>query len=125
MKALLATLVLVGCASGARQSQAPYLPCPAEGLPPEVVREGVSPPVPDGHFLPPLPIPPSVRGARSVTRLVVNPTGRVMADSISVCGVPDRTYAERMAAQFARMPFRPARLNGQAVMTDVLIQYDF
>jgi hypothetical protein len=56
---------------------------------------------------------------------VVNPAGRVMADSISVCGVPDRTYAERMAAQFARMPLRPARLNGQAVMTDVRIGYDF
>ena len=125
MKALLATLVLVGCASGARQSQALFLPCPAEGLPPEVVREGVSPPVPNGLFLPPLPIPPSVRGARSVTRLVVNPTGRVMADSISVCGVPDRTYAARMAAQFAHMPFRPARLNGQAVMTAVRIGYDF
>jgi hypothetical protein len=125
MKALLATLVLVGCASGARQSQAVFLPCPAEGLPPAAVREGLSPPVPNGHFLPPLPIPPSVRGARSETRLVVNPAGRVMADSISVCGVPDRTYAERMAAQFARMPFRPARLNGQAVMTDVRIGYDF
>lgn len=125
MKALLATLVLVGCASGARQSQAVFLPCPAEGLPPAVVREGVRPPVPNGHFLPPLPIPPSVRGARSVTRLVVNPAGRVMADSISVCGVPDRPYAERMAAQFARMPFRPARLNGQAIMTDVRIGYDF
>jgi hypothetical protein len=124
MKALVATLLLVGCASAARQTPPLFLPCPVDGLPAQVVREG-SPPVPDGLFLPPLPIPASVRGARSVTRLVVDPTGRVMADSITVCGVPNRTYAEQVAARLARVPFKPARVNGQAVMSDVLIQYDF
>ena len=125
MKTLVATLLLVGCASAARQTPTSFLPCPVDGLPAQVVREGVSPPVPDGLFLPPLPIPESVRGARSVSRLVVDPTGRVMADSITVCGVPNRTYAAQVAARFARMRFRPARLNGQAVTADVGIGYDF
>ena len=125
MKALVATLLLVGCASAARQTQPSFLPCPVDGLPAQVVREGVSVPVPDGLFLPPLPIPASVRGALSVSRLVVDPTGRVMADSITVCGVPNRAYAEQMAARLARVPFKPARLNGQAVTAEVRIGYDF
>ena len=125
MKALVATLLLVGCASAARQTPPRFLPCPVDGLPAQVVREGVSPPVPNGFFLPPLPIPASVRGAQSVSRLVVDSTGRAMADSITVCGVPNQAYAERMAAQLARVPFKPARQNGQAVTADVRIGYDF
>ena len=125
MKALVATLLLVGCASAARQTPPRFLPCPVDGLPAQVVREGVSPPVPDSPFLPPLPIPESVRGARSVSRLVVDPTGRVMADSITVCGVSNQAYAERMAARLARVHFKPARLNGQPVTADVGIGYDF
>ena len=48
-----------------------------------------------------------------------------MADSITVCGVPNQAYAERMAARLARVSFRPARVNGQVVTADVRVGYDF
>src|SRR5215510_15003383 len=54
-------------------------------------------PKPVRLFSPPRPIPRSVRGTRSTIRVVVDTLGRVMPDSVMVCGIGDREYLGRVA----------------------------
>jgi len=60
-----------------------------------------------------------------LARLVVDPAGRVVRDSISVCGISDAAYRQRVVALLARVSFDPGRRNGVAVQSHVAIRYDF
>lgn len=85
----------------------------------------VSPPVPRGMFLPPMPPPTDVRDHRMEARLVVDATGRPMRDSITVCGIPNPAYTREVVKALARMPFEPARRDDVAITAPVLIAFDF
>ena len=119
-------IALAACASARTASlDVEPLPCPAGGLPPEAAPAGFTAARPDSLFVPPLPVPASVRGAKSVVRVVVDAQGKPFADSITVCGVPDRGYARRMAARVARIPFRPAERDGRPVTAPTRLYYEF
>jgi hypothetical protein len=76
-------------------------------------------------FAPPTPIPRSVRGSRSTIRVVVDTLGRVMPDSVMVCGIADRQYVGRVADAVAALRFRPRQVNGRRVIAPAIITYDF
>jgi len=82
-------------------------------------------PKPVRLFSPPRPIPSSVRGSRSTIRVVVDTLGRVMPDSVMVCGIADRRYLGQVADAVADLRFRPRRVNGRSVVAPAIITYDF
>jgi hypothetical protein len=101
------------------------LPCPAGGLPLEPVAANVIPPVADSVFIPPLPLPPSVRGAKGIVRLVVNADGKPFADSITICGIRDRRYSRQLGNMFGRWTFRPAQRDGVPITAPTRIAVEF
>lgn len=109
MKAtLLASIVVVGGCITAPARVAPQ-PCPAEGIAAASVRPLNDQPTPTTSFRPPLPLPSRVRGQRASIRVVVDTAGRVMPDSITICGLSDVQYANRLAQVVATVRFAPAR----------------
>lgn len=58
-------------------------------------------------------------------RLVVNEKGTPMRDSITVCGIPNPAYTQTLVQLLAKMPWEPARRDGVAVSSPVLMSYDF
>jgi len=56
-----------------------------------------------------VPVPPSVRGRRASIRVVVDTAGRVMPDSITICGLPDARYINQLAQAIVTVRFAPAR----------------
>lgn len=56
-------------------------------------------------FIPPMPIPPSVRGFKVVAQFDVDEKGRVL--SITFTPTPDRGYNRRLRAVFETFRFRP------------------
>ena len=82
-------------------------------------------PKPVRLFTPPRPIPSSLRGTRSTIRVVVDTLGRVMPDSVMVCGIADRRYLGRVADAVTDLRFRPRRVNGRSVIAPAIITYDF
>src|SRR5260221_884455 len=90
-----AVALIAGCTPGVRGVEP--LPCPSGGVAVTRSADGVIPPRPRGFFTPPLPPPASVGGARALIRVLVDTTGAVVSDSITVCGVAARRYAATMA----------------------------
>ena len=126
MKAVLVLIGLTACASaGTASLDVEPLPCPAGGLPAEARSAGLTPPLPDSLFLPPMPPPPLMRGVKADIRAIVDAQGKAFADSITVCGVRERQYARQLAAQVARMTFHPAQRDGRPVAAPWHVTIDF
>jgi hypothetical protein len=79
----------------------------------------------EGPFIPPVPLSPHVRGNRAVIRVVIDTVGRVMADSVTICGVEDPMYAQRLAEEVSRLRFRPGLMNARHVVAPAFISYAF
>jgi hypothetical protein len=56
---------------------------------------------------------------------VVDTTGFVMADSITVCGIADPMYAQRLAEEISRLRFRPGLMNAKHVVAPTFLPYAF
>lgn len=72
-----------------------------------------------------MPISPRVRGNNLLIRVVVDTFGRVMPDSITVCGVADPIYLQRLAEEVSRLRFRPGLMNARHVVAPALLSYNF
>ena len=122
----IAVVMVAGCAS-AHVKPVASLACPEGGFGFEVIAIANSfyPPVPQRFFLPPLPPPADVRGHRMIARLVVDTTGSLVRDSITVCGIPNPAYQLKLAQELAKLAFEPARRDGEAVRSPVFISYSF
>ena len=120
-----AVALSIGCAS-AHISPVVPLACPAKGLGSDSAAASgvVQSPVPRTFFLPPSPVPPDIRGHRVVAQLIVDSTGVPKRDSITVCGVPDSAYAQKLAQTLATMRFEPARRDGKAVRSPIQVGFD-
>lgn len=116
-------IVATACANPVRLVRA--RPCPATGLPFEQPSPELLEPRPDHNFMAPVPIPASTHGKRMVVRVVVDTTGRVMSDSVTVCGIGDPIYAQRIAEEIAQMHFRPGLFHAKHVFVPMRIVYDF
>jgi hypothetical protein len=77
------------------------------------------------RFVPPTPIPDSVHHSRSTIRVVVDTTGRVMQDSVTVCGINDARYRMKVAEAVFRLRFRPAHLANRPIIAPITLVYDF
>jgi len=99
--------------------------CPARGLAIDWVPPTLALPRREESFIPPMPVSTSVRGNRAVVRVVIDTFGHVMADSITVCGIADPMYAQRMAEEVARLRFRPGLMNAKHVIAPTFIPYAF
>jgi hypothetical protein len=84
-------------------------PCPTGGIAATAVRPPNDQPTPTTMFAPPTPVPAGVLGHRASIRVVVDTGGRVMPDSITICGVADPAYARRLAEAVATVRFVAAR----------------
>ena len=115
--------LLTACASAPRPPS-PQL-CPSGGIEPATLITLTDQPKPIELLTPPIPIPSSVAGRRASIRVVVDTAGRVMRDSVIVCGLPDERYARRLADLVADIRFRPRQLSGRLVVAPALLVYDF
>ena len=100
-------------------------PCPPGAFDKERVPLALAVPHPEGVFIPPMPISTQIHGSRMFVRAVIDTTGRVMSDSITVCGVADPMYAQRIAEEVAQMRFRPGLMFAKHVVAPSLIAYEF
>jgi hypothetical protein len=72
-----------------------------------------------------MPVPATTHGRRMTVRVVVDTTGRVMQDSVTICGLQDPTYLQRVAEEVSQMRFRPGLLRAKHVIAPTLFTYDF
>lgn len=72
-----------------------------------------------------MPVSTSVRGKHAVVRVVIDTLGRVMADSVTVCGIADPMYAQRLAEEVSRLRFRPGLMNAKHVIAPTFLPYAF
>jgi hypothetical protein len=109
----------------ARSHLAPVTPlvCPPNGLgqadaPPGLV-------LPAALTVPelPVPVPARLRRMDARVRVVIDTAGHVMRDSITVCGVEDGRYAQRLAAMLTKVRWRPAHLNNRAIIWESLLSF--
>jgi hypothetical protein len=97
--------------------------CPAKGLESERVSLELAIPHPEGLFIPPMPVPATVHGNRMVVRVVIDTSGRVMRDSVTVCGITDPLYAQRIAEEVSQLRFRPGLMHAKHVIAPTLLIY--
>jgi hypothetical protein len=116
-------LVCVACAGPVRLIH-PHA-CPSQGLENEQVPLALALPHPKGVFIPPMPLSPTARGNRAVIRVVVDTFGRVMPDSITICGITDPLYSQRVAEEVSQLRFRPGLMNAKHVVAPTLIVHEF
>ena len=122
--ALAGTMVLaIGCSSPIRVVHPQ--PCPAKSLESEKISLELALPRAEQPFIPPMPVPPTTRGRRMTVRVVVDTGGRVMHDSVTVCGIEDPTYVQRLAEEISQMRFRPGLMRAKHVVAPTLFTYDF
>jgi len=100
-------------------------PCPANGLASEWLPATLALPRREESFIPPMPVSPTVRGKQAVVRVVIDTSGHVMTDSITVCGVADPMYAQRLAEEVSRLRFRPGLMNAKHVIAPTFLPYAF
>jgi hypothetical protein len=100
-------------------------PCPAAGLESERIPLALAVPHPEGLFIPPMPISTRVRGNHLLIKLVIDTSGRVMPDSVTICGITDPLYAQRVAEEVSHLRFRPGLMYARHVIAPALLSYDF
>ena len=83
----------------------------------------ITPPAPTKLPLPPMPVPPSVRGSVAVYEVSVDSAGRVDRGAAVLHGVADAQYADRLRALLRQTVFRPALLDGCGVPGVARITY--
>lgn len=76
-------------------------------------------------FLPPLPFPASVKNQTATVRAVVDTLGHAFRDSVTVCGLSDVGYSQRLTTGVADMDFVPGTLGGHAIVAPTVIVYRF
>jgi hypothetical protein len=81
-------------------------------------------PTPMTLLVPPPP-PAKVRGSLAVVQIIIDSTGRVLPDSIWICGLSDRVYSAKLAAVMAGASFRPARGEGRPVRSVLPLSFTF
>ena len=99
--------------------------CPPNGLASEWLPATLALPRREESFIPPMPVSTSVRGNHAVVRVVIDTSGHVMADSVTVCGIADPMYAQRIAEEVSRLHFRPGLMNAKHVIAPTFIPYAF
>ena len=119
----LAAILAVGCSTPVRLVRP--RPCPVQGLENERVPQELALPRPEGVFIPPMPVSPLVRGSRAIIRLVVDTLGHVMHDSVTVCGIKDPMYAQRLAEEASQMRFHPGLMHARYVVAPTLLVHEF
>jgi hypothetical protein len=100
-------------------------PCPTKSLDSERISLELLIPHAEYPFIPPMPVPPSTHGRRIVVRVVVDTSGHVMHDSVTICGNLDPTYVQRIAEEVSQMRFRPGLMRAKHVIAPSLFTYDF
>ena len=100
-------------------------PCPAQPLESERISLELAIPHAEGVFVPPMPVPTTTKGTRMVIRVVIDTSGRVMHDSVTVCGLHDPMYAQRVAEEVSQMRFRPGLMRAKHVIAPTLLTYVF
>src|SRR5215212_9288434 len=118
-----AAILALGC-SGPPRLVHPR-PCPPQGLANERVPVTLALPRREKAFIPPMPVSPHVRGNHSTIRLVIDTLGYVMRDSVTVCGITDPMYSQRLAEEAAYLRFRPGLMNARHVVAPTYIIHDF
>jgi len=116
-------LVAIGCAGPVRVVHPQ--PCPPWSLESEKISLELAIPRAEHLFIPPMPVPATTKGRRMVVRVVVDTTGHVMRDSVTICGISDPTYAQRVAEEVSQLRFRPGLLRAKHVIAPSLFTYDF
>jgi hypothetical protein len=116
-------VLALGCTGPARVVHPQ--PCPATPLESERISLELLIPHTDRLFIPPMPVPPTLHGRRMTVRVVVDTTGRVMRDSVMICGLQDPTYLQRVAEEVSAMRFRPGLIRAKHVVAPTLFTYDF
>jgi len=99
--------------------------CPATPLESERVSLELAIPHAERLFIPPMPVPSTVKGNRMVVRVVVDTAGFVMPDSVTICGIKDPMYAQRVAEEVSEMRFRPGLMRAKHVVAPTLFTFDF
>jgi hypothetical protein len=121
-RALVALLAL-GCAGPVRVVHP--RPCPAAGLGSERVSLELAIPHPERTFIPPMPVPTTVQRSRMIVRVVVDTSGWPMRDSVTVCGISDPMYVQRVAEEVSQMRFRPGLMHAKHVIAPTFLIYGF
>ena len=116
-------LLATGCTSPMRLVRPRS--CPAQPLESERVSLELLVPHAKRDFMPPIPVPTTTRGSRVVIRAVIDTSGYVMRDSITICGLRDPMYAQRVAEEVSQMRFRPGLLHAKHVVAPTLFTYAF
>jgi hypothetical protein len=100
-------------------------PCPARDLGAERISPELAIPHAEQPFIPPMPVPSTTHGRRMVVRVVVDTSGRVMRDSVTICGIQDPLYRQRLAEEISEMRFRPGLMRAKHVIAPTLFTFDF
>jgi len=99
--------------------------CSGDTLKSELLPAALAIPRREAAFVPPMPVSPRVRGTRAVARLVIDTLGRVMHDSVTICGLHDPMYAQRMAEELSQLRFRPGLMNARHVIAPTYLPFSF
>ncbi len=116
-------LLLSGCKAPVRLVR--MQPCPADGLGSERIPLALAIPHPEGIFIPPMPIPTRVHGNHLLIKVIVDTSGHVMPDSVTVCGITDPLYAQRVAEEVSHLRFRPGLMYARHVIAPALLSFEF
>lgn len=99
--------------------------CPPDGVANEQVPATLALPRLESPYIPPMPVSTHVHGNQATIRVVVDTLGHVMRDSVTVCGVGDPMYAQRIAEEVSQLSFRPGLMNARHVVAPTLITVQF
>jgi len=100
-------------------------PCPARSLESETISPELLIPRAENPFIPPMPVPSTTHGRRMTVRVVVDTGGRVMRDSVTICGIQNPLYLQRVAEEVSQMRFRPGLMRAKHVVAPTLFTFDF
>ena len=100
-------------------------PCPATSLESEKISPELLLPRAERPFIPPMPVPSTTHGHRMTVRVVVDTSGGVMRDSVTICGIQNPLYLQRLAEEVSQMRFRPGLMRAKHVVAPTLFTFEF
>jgi hypothetical protein len=119
----LLAFVVVACSGPVRMVRPQ--PCPPQSLFNERVPGELSLPRLEKIFVAPMPVPSRVHGNHAIIRVVIDTSGYVMRDSITVCGIKDPMYAQRLAEEVSQLRFHPGLMKARHVVAPTLMPANF